>query len=366
MKEPLIQSGYLVLVDLSGYTSFMASSELDHAPAILANLVNLLRSRLTPALHLAEVEGDALFLYSPGYRMTRGETLLELIESTYVAFRDKRRTMRRAATCPCEACRVLPTLDLKFVTHCGEYVLQSLTGDKVKPFGTSVNLAHRLLKNSVTEDTGWQAYALFTEEALGRMCVRPAGMHESRVSYEHLGERAIGAVDLQRRFDALTAARDAYVSEDDAHFTLTRRLPLPASRVWEYLNDPHLRALWEIGADWSTGARPEGRTLPGSHNHCATSRFIEDVLDWRPFEYYTVRLGRGPFRFRVTGELRPDGAETDVRWSIVMTGGVPASMRRAVCRVFTKSMMRVPARFDRLARVAADDEQVIEDALAEC
>jgi hypothetical protein len=303
---------------------------------------------------------------SRGYRMTRGETLLELIESTYVAFRDKRRTMRRAATCPCEACRVLPTLDLKFVTHCGEYVLQSLTGDKVKPFGTSVNLAHRLLKNSVTEDTGWQAYALFTEEALGRMCVRPAGMHESRVSYEHLGERAIGAVDLQRRFDALTAARDAYVSEDDAHFTLTRRLPLPASRVWEYLNDPHLRALWEIGADWSAGRRPQGRTLPGSHNHCATSRFIEEVLDWRPFEYYTVCLGRGPFRFRVTGELREAGSETEVRWRIVMVGGLPPSMRPAVCRVFTKSLMRVPARFDRLERVAADDEQVIEEALAAC
>jgi Protein of unknown function (DUF2652) len=106
VNQPAIHSGYLVL----------------------ANLLGLLRSRLTPTLELAEVEGDGLFLYALDDRITRGETLLELIESTYVAFRDKLPTMQRNAVCPCQACQMIPGLDLKFVTHFGEFVLRDLTG----------------------------------------------------------------------------------------------------------------------------------------------------------------------------------------------------------------------------------------------
>jgi hypothetical protein len=341
MKQPAIQNGYLVLVDLSGYTPFMASAELDHAQGILSNLLDLLCKRLTPTLTLAEIEGDALFLYAPGYRLTRGETLLELIETTYVAFRDAMRTMKRSATCPCHACQVMSTLDLKFVTHCGEYVLQNQARG-AKPVGSCVNLAHRLLKNPVTESTGWGAYALFTEAALERMGIRPHGMHTDIASYEHFGECGLAAIDLHHRYAELTSARNVSVPVD-SHYK---------------------RVQWESGSDWGVVEQPMGRTGPGAHNHCANSDFIEEVIDWRPFEYYTVRLRRSVVRFMITGELREEGEQTVLRWSMVMEGGAPRALRALTCRFFAVRLMRAPERFDRLDRLIAEEVVPAVDSMA--
>jgi len=346
----LIQSGYLVLADLSGYTPFVATTELDHAHVLIGNILRIVRRYLTPPLQLAEVEGDALFLFVPAERMQRGETLLEVIERAYVGFRDALQAIQRSVTCPCQACQAIPSLDLKFVTHYGEYALEDLTGSS-KPFGSSVNVAHRLLKNPVASETGWQAYALFTELALERMGVRPQGMHGTRASYEHLGEHVLGVLDLRQRYVELTAQRRAFLEGDDAHFTIRRRYGAAPSKLWELLNDPHLRTVWEQTSDWSARERPGGRTGPGAHNHCANSDFLEEVLDWRPFDYYTVRLSRGPIRFTITGELRPDDAGTELRWSIIMEGGAPRVLRSVACRFFAARLMGAPARFDRLDRL---------------
>jgi hypothetical protein len=350
LREGTIEQGYLVLADLSGYTTFVASSEVDHAQQILVNVFALLRRLLTPTLQLAEIEGDALFLFAPDRRVGRGETVLELIESTYVGFRDRLQAMRRAITCPCQACQAVPSLDLKFVTHYGDYVLQDLTG-AAKPFGSCVNLAHRLLKNRIAEATGWPAYALFTESALQRMGVRPEGLHTQLESYPHLGETPVAALDLHRRYRELTANRVAYLTPEDAHFTLRRRFPAPLPLLWELLNDPHQRNVWQIGSAWAAKQRPAGRTAAGAHNHCANSDFIEEVLDWRPFNYYTVRIGRGFFKLLVTGELHPDGEATELRWSMAMEGSAPRALRAATCRFIARRLLRTPETFERLDRL---------------
>jgi hypothetical protein len=78
-------------------------------------------------------------------------------------------------------------LDLKFICHFGEYVLQKISG-KEKPLGSDVNLSHRLLKNNVSILTGWRAYALFTEECLTEMKMLPDGMTRCIESYEHFSK----------------------------------------------------------------------------------------------------------------------------------------------------------------------------------
>jgi hypothetical protein len=191
------------------------------------------------------------------------------------------------------------------------------------------------------------------------MGVRPETMHVTRASYEHLGECGIGVVDLRRRYAELTAQRKAFVSADDAHFTFRQRFAVPPSRMWELLNDPHMRAAWEVDSDWSVRQRPDGRTGPGAHNHCANSDFLEEVLDWRPFKYFTVRLSRGGIRFIVTGEMEMDEGGTALRWSMAMEGGAPRFIRSAACRFFAKRLMRAPARFERLDRLVQQaSEQV--------
>jgi len=64
--------GYFVLADISGYTSFLAAVELEHAQQVLSELLELLVRRLTPTLTLVELEGDAVYGSVP----VTGETLI--------------------------------------------------------------------------------------------------------------------------------------------------------------------------------------------------------------------------------------------------------------------------------------------------
>src|SRR5512141_1145113 len=99
------QHGYLILADISGYSSFVARSELEHAHDILSELLELVLKRLTTIFTLSKLEGDAIFAHAPEERLARGETLLELIETTYAAFKDQQEAVRRRTTCQCNACR---------------------------------------------------------------------------------------------------------------------------------------------------------------------------------------------------------------------------------------------------------------------
>jgi hypothetical protein len=64
----------------------------------------------------------------------------------------------------CDACSILPTLDLKFLLHHGPLVVQRIAG-RERLLGPAVNLTHRLLKNSVSERTGRRGYLFTTDEA---------------------------------------------------------------------------------------------------------------------------------------------------------------------------------------------------------
>ena len=89
MKETK-QNGFLLLADISGFTSFLAKSELDHAHEILSKLIQHMIDQLTPTFNLAEVEGDAIFVYTPDTKIPSGDSLHEIIESAYIEFRELR------------------------------------------------------------------------------------------------------------------------------------------------------------------------------------------------------------------------------------------------------------------------------------
>ena len=134
---------------------------------------------------MSKLEGDAVFGYVAESRVPRSETILELVESTYVAFKDHVLNMNRHTTCSCNACLNIPLLDLKFIVHHGDYFQQQIAGLN-ELVGSDVNLVHRLLKNSVSEATHWHAYALFTEAALAHMGIR-LDAEGAYTSTEHYG-----------------------------------------------------------------------------------------------------------------------------------------------------------------------------------
>ena len=55
----------LLIADISGYTSYLAGAELDHAQDVLADLMTTVVGALRPAFRLAKLEGDAAFTYRP-------------------------------------------------------------------------------------------------------------------------------------------------------------------------------------------------------------------------------------------------------------------------------------------------------------
>ena len=58
------QHGYLVIADISGYTSFVAKTELEHSHEILSELLSLLVEKIKPLMTLSKLEGDAVFAYA--------------------------------------------------------------------------------------------------------------------------------------------------------------------------------------------------------------------------------------------------------------------------------------------------------------
>ncbi len=200
--ERKIQTGYLVLADISGYTSFVAKTEIEHAGMALSYLLETIVEQLDDLLIISKLEGDAVFAYVEEDKLEDCQKLLYLIDQTYLAFREKALSLHSQATCPCRACQSLPTLDLKFILHHGDFVMQQVAGIR-DLLGTDVNLIHRLLKNGITESTGWKGYAVFTDTAVEHMQCNTDKFFKRCETYEHLRDVDIYCMNMHTRYDAI-------------------------------------------------------------------------------------------------------------------------------------------------------------------
>ena len=204
--ERKTQIGYLVLADISGYTSFVAQTEIEHADIALSFLLETIVEKLSSLLTISKLEGDAVFTYVEESKLPEGKSLLELVDHTYLAFRDRAEELYAQATCPCRACKAIPSLDLKFIVHHGTFLMQQVAGIK-DLLGTDVNLIHRLAKNHVSESMGWKGYALFTDRVLERMQTDKDSFVQQTESYEHLGEIQTYVRDMHVRYQAIKASQ---------------------------------------------------------------------------------------------------------------------------------------------------------------
>ncbi len=145
-----MKKSLLFIPDISGFTEFVQSTEVEHSQHVISELLEVLIDANTLDLQLAEVEGDALFFYKED-EIPSLEKLLAQVETIFTAFYSHLKLLERNRICPCNACALAPKLQLKIIAHSGE--LQFITvQDNRKPFGTQVIEAHRLMKNSVDSD----------------------------------------------------------------------------------------------------------------------------------------------------------------------------------------------------------------------
>jgi len=361
--ETKTQQGYLILADISGYSSFVAESELEHAHDILSELLELILHRITAIFTLAKLEGDAVFAYAPDENIKRGETLLELIESTYAAFKDRQEAIRRQTTCQCNACRNIPSLDLKFLVHHGDYILQSIGGHS-EMVGADVNLLHRLLKNHVADESGWRGYALFTNQTLSKVGLEPEGLLELNESYD-IGEVKIFVSNLKDQYQALRDAQRVIVHRSEADLIYEFDYPAPPPIVWDWLNDPQKRLKWEY-ADRRIFPflMPKGRTTIGAVNHCMHGQnlaMIETVLDWRPFDYFTVTQDvLNAVLMTITFELIPTATGTNMIYICKLKPQIPLPMPEKLKLAAVKSeleKLKVKEAYQKIAQLVIQENQ---------
>jgi hypothetical protein len=287
---PAAESGCLVIADVTGYTQYLRNTELEHAQDVLADLMETVVGRLRSVLHISKLEGDAAFAYGLDIEAS---VLLDTVEQTYFAFRARLRDIGQATTCNCNACRLIPDLDLKFVAHAGRFVRNVVAGSE-ELVGTDVIVAHRLLKNRVNDLWGLRGYGLFTESCITTLGLDPEilGMHEHREVYEDIGEVLSYVEDLQAAWTRQQERHRVFVLPQDAQFEFVTQLPASKEVVWDFSTSPRKRLLWQTDFTQIDQINPGGRRGPGTTNHCVHGRgsVIEEILDWHPFEYYTHRM----------------------------------------------------------------------------
>ncbi|MEW5992147.1 MAG: DUF2652 domain-containing protein [Chloroflexota bacterium] len=187
--DPVAGQRYLLLADISGYTAFLNGVEQAHGvdfssgiPAgyeVLGALLDAVVDGVQPDFDIAKLEGDAVFAVAPAEGLDgQGDAVLDRLGAVYRAFYAAREHGKSASDHICAACPVVGRLDLKMVLHRGQAVRQTI-GSNPELLGPAVNVAHRLLKNSIQSRLGYRAYLFVTDAAA-------AGLGLTGTGVEHL------------------------------------------------------------------------------------------------------------------------------------------------------------------------------------
>ena len=211
---PKPELAYFAIADISGYTSFLAGVELDHAQDITADLMDTVVKGLRPPFRLAKFEGDAAFVYAATAKVD-GSMLQDIIE--FGLFQ-------------------VPPAPTRHQAGLGLRV-QGLRGD-----GRS------------RSQVCWRALVLL--------------LHFT-------------AMPASRRWASTRRRKDSS--------SITKPSTAPRQTVWEYFTVPGQRQKW-WPADGIIENSSNKRRGVGTENHCMHGKdaIVEEVLDWRPFDYFTV------------------------------------------------------------------------------
>jgi hypothetical protein len=333
------ETGCLVIADISGYTGYVVASPLEHAEDVVDDVTETIAVRLGEVLHVNKREGDAVFAYARAGEAD-ASLLLDAIEACYFAFRSRLEGISQSTTCGCAACVKATQLDLKFVLHAGEWVRR---GGELT--GADVIVVHRLLKNEI----GLSGYILLTEAFASAYGLNPEllGLVPHDETYLGVGQVRGFVADLEARYLEERERRRVAVTSAEATIEVERALPLGQAAAWELLTAPGKRLLWQV--DDIEEAQQGGRRCTGTASICvdARSKIYEEILDWRPFEYFTESsTPEGGPRFMLTTVLTPAEDGTLVRVLGRVDGGRarPFAARRLA--------RRIRRDYDRLAALA--------------
>lgn len=286
------QQAFLCVADISGYTGYLNDSELEHAQGTLTDLLEILVDRAGPPMRVSKLEGDAVFSYAFEDAFADGRTFLDLVESTYVAFRRAIDSMVLNNTCQCKACANVSSLDLKFVIHFGSFVVRRI-GSYDELLGPDVNLVHRLLKNTVSEQLGLRAYCMYTRSAWDRLGLREV---TTLVAHdEDVPDFGVVEAFVQDLGDVYRPGDDAGITLDasDVWMSLEADLPMSPPVVWDYLSSPGYRSILVGSQRQEVKNLVDGRIGVGAVYECYHGDRLtpQRIVEWQPFSKIVTEDG---------------------------------------------------------------------------
>lgn len=201
-----IERGCLVIADITGYTGYLAGSELDHAQDVLADLSGTVVTAIRPVLRLASSKA-----MPPSLTCPRGSSMGPCCSTSW--------------------------------------------RDATSAFGGGCGTSGRPPLASATPASG---FLLSTSR-------------RSRTDGEFVRQR-------------MSAARNSRAA--------TFRPPEPASDRLGLSDVSQQTAAPAAGDRPGSTRRIHGHRGPGTTTHCVHGRdaIVEEILDWRPFEHFTVRF----------------------------------------------------------------------------
>ena len=166
--------GFIVLVDISGYTNFVSGHNIDsskndklsqgqaHAEHIISDLLEKVIDELDGVLTINKLQGDAALFYGiPDDPNELSEVIIQKLQTSFKIFNQRVNELTFCETWRCGTCADVGDLKLKSFVHFGEFLIKNINQFK-EIAGQDVILAHRLMKNSI----GVSEYMLFTESFL--------------------------------------------------------------------------------------------------------------------------------------------------------------------------------------------------------
>ena len=188
--------GFIVLVDISGYTNFVSKHNIDssknkkldfgqaHAEHIISDLLEKVIKELDDVLTINKLQGDAALFY--GISSTNENLpheILKRLQTSFEVFNQRLDELKFVESCKCGTCADIGNLKLKSFVHYGDFLIKEINQFK-EIAGQDVILAHRLMKNSISVSE----YMLFTKSFTELKEVNFLGSIENRVEkYDDVG-----------------------------------------------------------------------------------------------------------------------------------------------------------------------------------
>ena len=265
----------IFIADISGYTEFLSSTELEHSSHIINELLKVLVESNTTDLTLAEIEGDALLFYRTGEPLPFGEMTHQVVVM-FSNFHTRLKIIERDSICQCGACQTASNLSLKFVVHYGA-IQEIRISNFVKASGIDMIIAHRLMKNSVPS----QEYVLATDKYLDEVSNQE---NTGDLKWENSSEEypTVGTIPFQyalldavlKSIPPIPGREQAFVSLDERSVQIN--IASPMMNVYQIIIDYNGRHRWIEGLRGGHGEQPIDR-LSATH-FCYFDDFTVEIV----------------------------------------------------------------------------------------